>query len=488
MIKRHVDVAIIGSGTAGMGAYRAAREHTDNLVLIEGGEYGTTCARVGCMPSKLLIAAAEAAHHSRHTELFGITTGQVKVDGKAVMARIQRERDRFVGFVVEDVEGFDTRHKIRGYATFKDDHTLIIDDHTEITADRIVIATGSTPVYPPLFAEAADRLLTNDNVFELDDLPESVAVFGPGVIGLELGQALSRLGVRVKVFGRGGSVATLSDPEIREYAEKTFNEEFYLDIKAQVNHIRKKGEGVEVVYLDKSGVEVTEFFSYLLAATGRKPNVDKLGLENTSLVLDQKGVPVFDHYSMQATPDHIFIAGDVNNELTLLHEAADEGRIAGGNAGRYPDVRAGLRRVTLGIVFTEPQMANIGLNLTQLEARYADSNTGAYTGSYAVGQVSFEGQGRSRVMGKNKGILKVYAEHGSGLLLGAEMFGPAAEHIGHLLAWALQQRLTIKEMLEMPFYHPVIEEGLRTALRDLNANLRLGPEAVKGCLDCDPGA
>ena len=480
MNKRHVDVAIIGTGTAGMGAYRAAREHTDNLVLIEGGEYGTTCARVGCMPSKLLIAAAEAAYHSQHTELFGITTAQVKIDGKAVMTRIQNERDRFVGFVKEDVKGFDVNHKIKGYATFKDDHTLMIDNHTEITADRIVIATGSTPVYPSLFAEAADRLLTNDDIFELDDLPESVAVFGPGVIGLELGQALSRLGVRVKVFGRGGSVATLSDPEIREYAEKTFNQEFYLDTKAQVSNIRKQGEGVEVVYINKSGAEVTEHFSYLLAATGRKPNVDKLGLGNTSVVLDKQGVPVFDHYSMQATPDHIFIAGDVNNELTLLHEAADEGRIAGGNAGRYPEVRAGRRRATLGVVFTDPQIANIGLNLAQLEARFA--------GNYAVGQVSFEGQGRSRVMGKNKGIMKVYAEHGSGLLLGAEMFGPAAEHIGHLLAWALQQRLTIKEMLEMPFYHPVIEEGLRTALRDLNATLRLGPEAVKGCIDCGPGA
>ncbi|MEH6577825.1 MAG: dihydrolipoyl dehydrogenase [Amphritea sp.] len=480
MKKRHVDVAIIGSGTAGMGAYRAAKEYTDNLVLIEGGEYGTTCARVGCMPSKLLIAAAEAAHHARHTRPFGITVGQVKIDGKAVMNRVQRERDRFVGFVQEAVEEFDHGHKITGYATFKDDHTLIIDDHTEITADRIVIATGSSPVYPQIFAEAGDRLLTNDNIFELEDLPESVAVFGPGVIGLELGQALSRLGVKVKIFGRGGSVATISDPEIKDYAEKTFNEELYLDTDAQVSNVRKTDDGVEVVFLDRSGREVTEVFTYLLAATGRKPNVDKLGLENTTVKLDERGVPVFDHYSMQAAPGHIFIVGDVNNELTLLHEAADEGRIAGSNAGRYPDVRAGLRRAFLGVVFTEQQIANIGLSLPQLEERY--------TASYAVGEVSFEGQGRSRVMGKNKGILKVYAEHGTGLFLGAEMFGPAAEHIGHLLAWAIQQRLTISEMLEMPFYHPVIEEGLRTALRDLNAKLHLGPEMVKGCLDCGPGA
>ncbi len=475
MKKRHVDVAIIGTGTAGMVAYKAAKKHTDKLVVIEGAEYGTTCARVGCMPSKLLIAAAEAAHHAQHTELFGITPGQIKIDGKAVMARVQRERNRFVNFVKEDVESFDAKHTIRGCARFKDDHTLLVDDHTEITADRIVIATGSSPFYPEMFAQAKGRVLSSDSIFELDDLPESVIVFGPGPIGLELGQALSRLGVRVKVFGRGGSVATLKDPEIKEYAEKTFNQEFYLDTKAQVSSICKKGDGVEVVFLNKSGEQTTEVFSYVLVATGRKPNVDKLGLENTSLILDKRGVPVFDKYSMQATPDHIFIAGDVNNDLTLLHEASDEGFIAGNNAGRYPDVRTGRRRAALGMVFTEPQIANIGLNYTQLEERYS--------GSYCVGKVSFESQGRSRVIGKNKGILKVYAEHGTGLLLGAEMFGPAAEHIGHLLAWALQQGLTIDKMLEMPFYHPVIEEGLRTALRNLNANLHKGPEIVEGCLD-----
>jgi len=98
-----VDVAIIGSGTAGMAAYRAAREHTDNIVLIEGGEYGTTCARVGCMPSKLLIAAADAAHHAQNTAAFGVTVEGVKVNGKAVMARVRSERDRFVGFVLESV-------------------------------------------------------------------------------------------------------------------------------------------------------------------------------------------------------------------------------------------------------------------------------------------------------------------------------------------------------------------------------------------------
>jgi dihydrolipoamide dehydrogenase len=143
-------------------------------------------------------------------------------------------------------------------------------------------------------------------------------------------------------------------------------------------------------------------------------------------------------------------------------------------------VQAGLRRTPLAVVFTEPQVASAGLNLEQIRRRSPDS--------YAVGEVSFEDQGRSRVMLRNKGLLKVYAEMGSGLFLGAEMFGPDAEHIGHMLAWAAQIGMTVSEMLDMPFYHPVVEEGLRTALRGLNHKLHIGPKPVEHCMDCGPGA
>jgi len=466
---KNVDVAIIGAGTAGMGAYRAALKHTDNVLLIEGGSYGTTCARVGCMPSKLLIAAGDAAYHASQTELFGISVDKVNIDGKAVLKRVQTERDRFVGFVLESVDNFKEEHKTRGFAKFQDEHTLLIDDHTQVIAKRIVIATGSRPDFPQLLATAGSRLLTNDSLFELNDLPTSIAVFGPGVIGLELGQALNRLGVVVKVFGRSGSVANLHDEEMRRYAENTFNEEFYFDAKAEVISTIEKVNGVEVQYLDKEGQPVTELFQYVLAATGRKANVDKLALENTSIILDEKHSPIFDELTLQTSVDHIFVAGDANNTLTLLHEAVDDGKVAGNNAGSYPIIADGQRRAPLSVVFTEPQVASVGLNLMQIKLLYSDQ----HESNYVTGQVSFEGQGRSRVMGKNKGLLKVYAVQHSGEFLGAEMFGPAAEHIGHLLAWARQQQMTIQQMLTMPFYHPVIEEGLRTALRNTSRQLNL---------------
>ena len=458
-----VDVAIIGAGSAGLPAFRAAQNHTENLVLIEGGTYGTTCARVGCMPSKLLIAAAEAAHSVEAAAEFGVHATKPIIKGEEVMGRVRRERDRFVGFVLEGVENIAEKHHIRSHATFIDDHTLQVADST-IEAKTVVIATGSSPIIMPKFAELGDRLIVNDDIFDWQTLPESVAVFGPGVIGLELGQALHRLGVRMRLFGRSGSLKPLSDRAIRDYAIKVFQAEFPLDAKANVLGMERKGDQVEICFVDREdGIEKTENFEYVLAATGRSPNVKGLGLENTSLKLDSRGVPIYDPATMQCGDSSIFIAGDVNNILPLLHEAADEGYIAGDNAGLFPEIKAGLRRSPLAVVFCDPQIAMVGKSWKELEGQE----------NVVVGKISFEGQGRSRVILKNKGLMHLYADRDSGLFLGSEFIGPHAEHLAHLLSWAHQQKMKIPQMLEMPFYHPVIEEGLRTGLSDVNDQLSL---------------
>jgi dihydrolipoamide dehydrogenase len=476
MAEHKVDVAIIGAGTAGLAAYRETRGYTDRLVLIEGGPHGTTCARVGCMPSKLLIAAAEAAHAVAEAPVFGVHAGPSRIDGKAVMARVRAERDRFVGFVLEAVEAFPAEHRLKGHARFTGDHRLQVGKDT-IEAKRIVIATGSRPVYPR-FLDVGDLLATSDDVFDWSDLPESAVVFGGGIVGLELGQALHRLGVRVRLFGKGGAVGPLGDPKVRDYAARTFAAEFPFDPDAKVDAVEPRGGQVAVTFTDADGAACTENFACLLAATGRRPNVDRLGLENTSLELDSRGVPLFDRFTGRCGDSHVFIAGDADEDAPLLHEAADEGKIAGDNAGRYPDVRAKRRRAALGIVFCDPQIATVGRPWRELQCEGVD---------HAIGEVSFEDQGRSRVINKNRGLLRLYGAHGTGLFLGAEMIAPRAEHLGHLLAWAAQQGMSVDEMLAMPFYHPVIEEGLRTGLRALNRQLRMGPEVVPRCLDCGPG-
>ncbi len=461
MNTRNVDVAVIGAGSAGLVAFREAKKWTNNVVLIEGGPYGTTCARVGCMPSKLLIAAAEAAHATREAPAFGIDVSGVEIDGVAVMDRVRRERDRFVGFVIEGVDAIPVEQRIRGFARFVDDHHVQVDDHTIVYAKRFVIATGSSPSYPKVWEELADRLIVNDDVFDWTDLPKSVAVFGPGVIGLELGQALSRLGVEVSMFGLGGQVGPLTDPEVMASARDAFAGEFYLNAEVDVKALRRVEGGVFIKFVDRDGTVRKKVVDYVIAATGRTPNVAGLALENTTLPLDAKGVPLFDDQTMRIGRSHVFIAGDVSNDRPLLHEASDEGRIAGSNAGRYPDVQPGRRSSPLAVVFSDPQIAMVGSSYRELANQ-----------AIVIGEVSFEDQGRSRVMLKNKGVLRIYADADTGCFLGAEMSGPRAEHLGHLLAWAHQTGMSVAQMLEMPFYHPVVEEGLRTALRDADAALR----------------
>jgi dihydrolipoamide dehydrogenase len=357
------------------------------------------------------------------------------------MARVKRERDRFVGFVIDGVEGIPEADRIRGYARFVAPGMLEAGA-LQIEARSIVIATGSRPTIPPILQDLGDRLVVNDDIFEWDDLPRSVAVFGPGVIGLELGQALSRLGVRVVVLGRGGRLGPITDPVIRTAALKTLAAEFTLDPDAHVTLVERVGDQVEIDYRGPEGEARTDRFDYVLAATGRVPNVDALALEKLDIERDRRGVPLFDRLTLQVGDTSLFIAGDAADDAPILHEAADEGRIAGENAARHPLVKPGLRRAALGIVFTDPQIAIVGGGFAAVEAS-----------ALAAGEVSFGDQGRARVMLRNHGHLRVYADPSTGIFLGAEMVGPDAEHIGHLLAWALQSRMTVTQMLGMPFYH-----------------------------------
>jgi dihydrolipoamide dehydrogenase len=474
-----VDVAVIGAGTAGLAAYRAARATGATAVLIERGTYGTTCARVGCMPSKLLIAAGEAAHAIEAAPGFGVRhDGGVRIDGRAVMDRVSRERDRFVDFVLRDVARIPELERLRGHARFLDDHTLEIGGHTRLNARTTVIATGSRPTRASAFDTLGDRLIVSDDVFDWHDLPKSVAVIGPGIVGLELGQALHRLGVRVAILGRGGRVGPIGDPDVLAYSIAAFNQEFTLEPDVHIRDMYRNGNRVAIHRTTSNGSEQIEVFDYVLVSTGRVPNVQDIGLENTSVKLDTEGVPEYDPETAQTLnsdgsggkDSRIFIAGDAGNFIPLLHEAADEGRIAGENAARVAlgkPVQSGLRRAPINVVFTDPQIGIVGGGFRSLQP-----------GSFAIGQVNFEDQGRARILLRNKGLISVYAATATGRFLGAELIAPGGEHLTHLLAWALQSRMTITQMLEMPYYHPVLEEAVRTALHDVDAKLRTSRSAV----------
>ncbi|WP_108659771.1 dihydrolipoyl dehydrogenase [Acuticoccus kandeliae] len=463
MADRSVAVAVIGAGTAGLAALRAARRETDNVLLIEHGPFGTTCARVGCMPSKLLIAAANQAEAIRRAPEFGIGVDAWSVDGTRVMRRLHALRDHFVGHVLESVDAIPERLKLIGRARFDGDQRLCVETHAGeimVDAERVVIATGSRATVPPEFS-GLDSARISDDVFTWSDLPSSLTIVGAGVIGLEIGQALARLGVRVKVLTKGGHIGPLTDPDLAEHARAIFETAFDLVADYQLTEISDTPESVTIDYRAQ-GRDFSVTAERVLLTLGRAPNVDGLALETTSLALDGDGVPDFDRETGRCGESSIYIAGDVMDEAPLLHEASDTGTIAGLNAARHPLAMAARRKVPMTIVFSAPQTALVG------ETHRALTDRGA---RFVTGAVDFADQGRAIVMGEGLGRLHLYAEAETGRILGAEMLAPEAEHLAHILALAIDRDARLEEMMDLPFYHPTVEEGLRTAICDALAKL-----------------
>lgn len=448
------DVIIIGAGTAGLAALKQVQKKTDAFLLINEGEYGTTCARVGCMPSKLLIEAANA-YHRRHTFAeFGIQNAeQLSIDMPAVLRRLRHIRDYFVSSTLKSISQIEDK-VITGRATLTGPNTVRVNDDV-YTAKKIIIATGSRPVLPPEWEQIGNnKILTTNILFEQTDLKPRIAVIGLGAIGIEMAQALSRLGIEVTAFGAESMLAGLTDKKVSEALHETLAKEFTLYTETEAD-LEETENGVKVI-TQKSELEVDQ----VLVAVGRRPNLDGMGLNKLDVSLDDKGMPDINPNTTQIEGSAVFIAGDATADKMLLHEVADEGRIAGHNV-MSDHVEAYCRRIPLSIVFSEPGCAVVGTALQQLDQQ-----------TIVIGEASFTDQGRARAAQRNQGVMRVYLDKSSGKIVGAEMACPAAEHMAHTLALAISQELTATEVLSMPIYHPVLEEGMRTALRDANKKIQ----------------
>ncbi len=455
------DVAVIGAGTAGLAAHRAAVAAGARAVLIERGPGGTTCARVGCMPSKLLIAAGAAAHAARSTGPFGIRVSGIRVDGPAVLERLRTERDRFVASVFEELDALPDNARVAGSARFVDPRILAVGDRTRIRFRAAVIATGSRPVVPEPLRGLGARVLTTDTLFEIPDLPDSLAILGAGPVGIEIAQAMARLGVAVTVIDAGDTVAGLSAPDLVRQAIAIFGAEMDLHLGARVTAATPDGEGVRLAWTDRDGREQVTRATRVLAAAGRSPNLEDLGLAAAGLRVGENGVPDFDCRSLVCAGAPILIAGDADAWRPVLHEASRQGAIAGTNAAALAAgraVEAPAPWASLAMVFTHPQAAVIG-------APYdpdADDRV--------VGEMDFTDQGRARIEGLNRGGIRIWADR-DGMLLGGEMLGPAVEHLAHLLIYVLAQGLTVRSLGEWPTYHPTVEEGLMSAMFDVKRKI-----------------
>lgn len=454
---KKVKIVVIGAGSAGLYALSEIRKKTDDFLLINKGPLGTTCARVGCMPSKSLIQAGADASRPYIKEKFISESGDA-------LTRVRSQRDSFVSGVIESSIDPIRDRFIDGHARFVEPGVISVNQKT-IEAEKVVIATGSRPVIPESWQQFENLILTSDNIFEQETLPASIAVIGLGSIGLELGQAVFRLGSEVTGVDQLETLAGLKDPEVNKKAVEIFSSQFplWLGKPAEVN--KENGK------LRVSAGDKTIVVEKILASLGRRPNVDDLGLENLGVDLDDNGIPQFDRSSMQIEDLPVFIAGDVNSRRPILHEAADEGRIAGFNAVR--DTAVSFHRKTyLSITFCQPNIVEVGALYDELDHEYT-----------VVGEYDLKSSGRAIIMGNKQGLTRVYARKEDGRLLGGALVASEGEHLGHLLAWAVQQELTVSDLLKMPFYHPTLEETLQRTCYDLIKKTEIEVSGLKELAD-----
>ncbi|MCF9047314.1 dihydrolipoyl dehydrogenase [Acinetobacter nectaris] len=449
------DIIIIGAGTAGISAYKEAIKHTNNILIINQGPWDTTCARVGCMPSKLLISSANQLHDAKTLDKVGIQSS-IYIDTSKVMQRVRKYRDQFTASVMKDVNSWEKSHKINGKASFINTTTIEVNGK-QYTSKSFIIAVGSIPRENKVWEDdLGDLLLTSDTIFELSSLPKSIAIIGSGAIATELAQALYNLDVKVHIFTRSKHIAIATSPKIQMLIQDELSQKLNVFFET-IPTLKKINNQISISYLDNSNKEQKLCVDYVLNATGRTSLLETLQINNIDPNFHTiENLPIAKDTKQLANLP-IFVIGDAYTNTPVQHEASYEGKVAVKNCLSYPNITAKKNYPPLSIVFSSPEIAIVGQSYQQLKEAKQE---------FTVGFASYANQGRATVLGKNIGGIEIYIDNETHKFLGSEIYVTQGEHLAHLLAWSLAENITLEQLLSRPFYHPTLEEGLRTALRD----------------------
>ena len=437
------DVLIIGAGTAGIAAAKQLEKLDAKYLLVEAGDGGTTCAKTGCMPSKGLIEIARKVNNAQSlTRDNLVRQDQFKIDTASVLTKVRALRDHFVNRAIQGSEKFP---RIKGHATFIDANTVEVSGE-KISANSIIIANGSRPRIPDAFEEVKSSILTTDNFFEQEELPAGMAVVGLGIVGVELAQALARLGVKVQVFEEYEAIAGIQDEKVFHHALSLQQQYYPIHFNTRIAKVTEQA-GKFLVEWESGRSEVDQ----VLLCAGRESNIDQLNLEKLGLDTTGPADTLYDPCTLQINDFPIYVAGDVSSKKMVVHEAAEEARVAVYNAMHAKKKK--LAKPALNIVFTDPPIARVGQSLNELDREKC-----------VIGEFEFSLQGRATLKGENHGVVRVYVNSRNDHILGAEMIAPGAENFAHLLMMAIQNEIPSHKLLQLPIYHPVLEEGLRQAL------------------------
>jgi pyruvate/2-oxoglutarate dehydrogenase complex dihydrolipoamide dehydrogenase (E3) component len=441
------DVAIVGGGSAGYAAARTSAAAGQRTVVIDGGaEVGGLCILRGCMPTKSLLYAAEALHFSGKLKTWGIRAETIRFDFGEVMAR----KNVFIEDLAKSRREELTAEKfkfIRAHARFVDPHTVDMDDGGRLTSAHFVITTGSSVAPPPLPEFDEIGYLTSDDALKLTRLPESLVILGGGAVAVEFAQFFARFGVRVTLLQRSGHLLSDFDTDIAEDVESVFRREGIEVFTNTTITGARHGKDGKTVSFEHDGRVRSVSAEEIMLAIGRDPNTESLDLENAG-VITEDGRIVADACMRTNTP-HIYAAGDCTGPHAIVHLAVRQGEIAANNIMHPRSIWKRNERLLLAVIFTEPQVAKVGLT----EKVAGTQDIPHLTASYPFSEL-----GKSVIMDATDGHVKLLADPISGEILGAACIGPLGGELIHEIVAAMSKQMTVHELVNLPHYHPTLAE------------------------------
>ena len=441
------DVAVLGAGSAGYAAARTATAAGLKTIVIEGGrEVGGLCILRGCMPSKALLYAAEVLHLARNGKTWGLKPGTIGFDFKKVMARKAAMIEDFASYRRKQLESGKFEF-IRANAKFLDEHTLKLSDGKKLTAKYFVIGTGSVVSPPPLPSLEDVGYITSDHALSLTKLPKSLIVLGGGAIACELAQFFARFDVKVTQIQRSPHVLREFDADAGAVIKTVFAREgIKLFTGTKLLNARRNGKR-KVVEFEQNGKKLRAEADEILLALGRSPNTATLGLENAGVKTENGRIIA--NAQMRTSAPHIYAAGDCTGPHEIVHIAIQQAEIAAHNIANPRRPRSADYRLLTSMVFTEPQVATVGLTEKEATARKIPFRAASYP---------FNDHGKSLIMEALEGFVKLLANPKTGEILGGCCVGPVGGELIHEINVAMAKRMTVHEFAATPHYHPTLVE------------------------------
>ena len=452
-----LDAIVIGSGQAGPFLAVRLAHAGKRVVLIEREHLGGTCVNDGCIPTKTLVASARAAHVARTASEFGVVIGgAVSVDMRAVKARKDRVVAQSVDGLTTWFAGTQGLEVVRGHARFTGPHTVEVDGRV-FEAPQIFVNVGGRAVLPPWPGIDSVPVLTNTSMMALDVLPEHLLIIGGSYIGLEFAQMYRRFGARVTVLEYSDRLIAREDPEVSHEVQAILEREGVRCVTGvRDGRVEPDGRGGMRIAYTANGQPHEIAGSHLLAATGRRPNTDDLGLDRAGIATDARGFITVDDELRTNVPG-VWALGDVNGRGAFTHTSYNDFEIVAANILDGEQRRVS-ERIPCYALFTDPPLGRVGMT----EAEVRASGRAALVGSIPMARV-----GRAKERGETQGFMKVLVDAQTERILGAALLGIEGDEVVHTLLDAMAGNLSYRVLQRAMHIHPTVSEFIPTLLGQL---------------------